>query len=151
MDVPYVWILLLKQLVLITADNSFRSPMLLHGQLLEDDLACGISSQTPHQPRSRRPNTSPFQLPAELVERIVNLRDQLHASGLGAGPATIAWHLHHHAGIATPTSRSTTTAGGVRHGGMRNGVSKLLTEESCSGWTCRTGVTSILFRPSPDP
>ena len=48
------------------------------------------------EPRSRRPNTSPSRLTNELVELVVNLRDQLHTAGLDAGPATIAWHLEHH-------------------------------------------------------
>ena len=48
------------------------------------------------QPRSRRPNTSPTRLTCGLVDRIVNLRDELDAAGLDAGPATIAWHLQHH-------------------------------------------------------
>lgn len=52
------------------------------------------------EPRSRRPNTSPTQLADDVIERIVNLRDQLAQSGLDAGPATIAWHLeHHHDGV----------------------------------------------------
>jgi transposase InsO family protein len=45
------------------------------------------------EPRSRRPKTSPRALPASTVERIVELRGELVAAGLDAGPATIAWHL----------------------------------------------------------
>ena len=48
------------------------------------------------EPRSRRPHTSPTQLPPTMVELITNLRQQLVAKGLDAGPETIAWHLHTH-------------------------------------------------------
>jgi transposase InsO family protein len=47
------------------------------------------------EPWSRRPKTSPRALPASTVERIVELRGELVAAGLDAGPATIAWHLDH--------------------------------------------------------
>ena len=53
------------------------------------------------EPRSRRPNSSPTRLTDELIELVVNLRDRLHAAGLDAGPATIAWHLEHHHGDIT--------------------------------------------------
>jgi transposase InsO family protein len=57
------------------------------------------------EPRSRRPNTSPTRLGDEIVQLVVNLRDQLHAAGLDAGPATIAWHLeHHHRGVVVSIS-----------------------------------------------
>ena len=46
--------------------------------------------------RSRRPHTSPTQLPPTMVELITNLRQQLVAKGLDAGPETIAWHLNTH-------------------------------------------------------
>ena len=45
------------------------------------------------EPRSRRPKTSPTAIDPDTVERIVNLRVELAAKGLDAGPATIAWHL----------------------------------------------------------
>ena len=45
------------------------------------------------EPRSRRPGTSPHQTAAATRERIVTLRRELSASGLDAGPITIAWHL----------------------------------------------------------
>ena len=50
---------------------------------------------TAFEPRSRRPTRSPTRLPGEVVDRIVNLRDELDQAGLDAGPATIAWHLEH--------------------------------------------------------
>jgi transposase InsO family protein len=43
--------------------------------------------------QSRRPNTNPRSTPAAVVERIVELRHELIARGLDAGPVTIRWHL----------------------------------------------------------
>ena len=57
------------------------------------------------QPRSRRPHSSPTAVVAEVVDLIVELRQKLTATGLDAGPDTIAWHLEHHHGIAV--SRAT--------------------------------------------
>ena len=48
------------------------------------------------EPRSRRPKTSPTAIPNEVIELIVELREKLTATGLDAGPDTIAWHLRHH-------------------------------------------------------
>jgi len=45
------------------------------------------------EPRSRRPHTSPQGTSDDVRGRIVALRTELAASGLDAGPATIAWHL----------------------------------------------------------
>lgn len=45
------------------------------------------------EPRTRAPRTSPHQASAEVRERIVQLRAELTANGLDAGPVTIAWHL----------------------------------------------------------
>ena len=67
--------------------------------------------------RSRRPKSSPRALPATTVALIVGLRAELTASGLDAGPDTIAWHLaqHHGLSVATSTiSRHLTRAGLVR-------------------------------------
>lgn len=57
------------------------------------------------EPRSRRPHTRPDATPLEIVELILELRRQLTAQGLDAGPDTIAWHLTHHHRITV--SRST--------------------------------------------
>ena len=54
-------------------------------------------------PRSRRPHTSPTRLPQITVELIVELREKLTSKGLDNGPATIAWHLHHHHGLTVST------------------------------------------------
>lgn len=59
---------------------------------------------TAFEPRSRRPRTSPNITPAEVVELIVALRDELARAGLDAGPATIRWHLAHHHGVPIATS-----------------------------------------------
>jgi transposase InsO family protein len=48
------------------------------------------------EPRSRRPHRSPTATPDTTVERIVQLRKTLLDAGHDAGPATLAWHLHHH-------------------------------------------------------
>ena len=48
---------------------------------------------TAFQARSRRPRTAPAAIPDETVELVVNLRAELSAQGLDAGPHTIAWHL----------------------------------------------------------
>ena len=45
------------------------------------------------EPRSRRPHTSPTRVSDVVNERIVNLRVDLSARGLDAGPTTIGWHL----------------------------------------------------------
>ncbi len=48
------------------------------------------------EPKSRRPKTSPTALDPAIVDLIVRIRKELTASGLDAGPDTIAWHLQHH-------------------------------------------------------
>jgi transposase InsO family protein len=45
------------------------------------------------EPRSRRPKTTPIATPQAVRERVIELRAQLTADGLDAGPHTIAWHL----------------------------------------------------------
>lgn len=73
------------------------------------------------EPRSRRPKTTPIAASDELRARVVELRLQLTADGLDAGPVTIAWHLEreglrtlststirrilHQAGLITPQPR----------------------------------------------
>ena len=56
------------------------------------------------EPRSRRPNTSPSRTDAAVVELICQLRRQLTAAGLDAGPDTIRWHLGRHHGIEVSAS-----------------------------------------------
>ena len=56
------------------------------------------------EPRSRRPNTSPSRTDAAVVELICQLRRQLTAAGLDAGPDTIRWHLSRHHGIEVSAS-----------------------------------------------
>jgi transposase InsO family protein len=66
------------------------------------------------EPRSRRPKTHPNATAPRTVELIVELRRQLVAQGLDAGPDTIAWHLatHHQVTVSPATiSRVLTRAG----------------------------------------
>ncbi len=63
------------------------------------------------EPRSRRPHTSPQRTSVAVRDRIVELRTELVARGLDAGPATIAWHLGRE-GLAPP---STSTIRRVLH------------------------------------
>ena len=66
------------------------------------------------EPRSRAPRTNPAQTPAEVCQRVIELRGQLSADGLDAGPVTIAWHLDRE-GLRAPApatiSRILTRAG----------------------------------------
>lgn len=58
-----------------------------------------IEGDAAFEPRSRRPRTSPTATPPEVVGLIVNLRVELTAEGLDAGPVTIRWHLQHRHGL----------------------------------------------------
>lgn len=66
------------------------------------------------EPRSRAPRTNPAQISGEICERVIELRVQLTANGLDAGPVTIAWHLERE-GLRAPApatiSRILTRAG----------------------------------------
>jgi transposase InsO family protein len=64
------------------------------------------------EPRSRRPRISPQRTSGAVRDRIVELRTDLVAHGLDAGPATIAWHLERE-GLAVP---STSTIRRILHG-----------------------------------
>jgi transposase InsO family protein len=73
------------------------------------------------EPRSRRPKTTPIATAQDVRVRVIELRVQLTADGLDAGPVTIAWHLEReghkppapatisrilkHAGLITPQPR----------------------------------------------
>jgi transposase InsO family protein len=54
-------------------------------------------------PRSRRPHSSPQRTSAKVRDRIVELRRDLVAYGLDAGPSTITWHLERE-GFAVPST-----------------------------------------------
>ena len=56
------------------------------------------------EPRSRRPHRSPTQIGDETTDRIVNLRLELTAVGLDAGPDTIRWHLEDRHAITVSVS-----------------------------------------------
>jgi transposase InsO family protein len=45
------------------------------------------------EPRSRRPKSNSARAPDEVRDRVINLRRELTAAGLDAGPETIRWHL----------------------------------------------------------
>jgi transposase InsO family protein len=55
-----------------------------------------VEGETAFEPRSRRPHTRPDATPANIVDLIIELREQLTADGLDAGADTIVWHLQHH-------------------------------------------------------
>jgi transposase InsO family protein len=55
------------------------------------------------EPRSRRPHRSPHEVSDEVRGRSVQLRIELTARGLDAGPATIAWHLERE-GLPVPST-----------------------------------------------
>lgn len=70
---------------------------------------------TAFEPRSRRPHTSPNATPTPTIKLIIELRQQLTAQGLDAGPDTIHWHLEHHHQItvSVPTISRTLTRSGL--------------------------------------
>lgn len=67
------------------------------------------------EPRSRRPLRSPTATSGEVAELIVNLRRELSAGGLDAGPVTIRWHLqrHHQVTVSVSTIRRHLVAAGL--------------------------------------
>jgi transposase InsO family protein len=56
------------------------------------------------EPRSRKPRTNPNQTPQPIRDLVIELRLQLRADGLDAGPVTIAWHLEQEGHRAPSTS-----------------------------------------------
>lgn len=64
------------------------------------------------EPRSRAPHSSPHRATDEVTDRVIQLRRELTANGLDAGPVTIAWHLEHE-GLTAP---STSTIRRILHG-----------------------------------
>ena len=67
------------------------------------------------EPRSRRPTRSPTKISNDVTSLIVNLRRELAASGLDAGPLTIRWHLqaHHQITVSVSTIRRRLVAAGL--------------------------------------
>ena len=55
-----------------------------------------VEGEAAFEPRSRRPKSSPFTTPHEVVELVLRLRKELTEQGLDAGAHTICWHLHQH-------------------------------------------------------
>lgn len=58
------------------------------------------------EPRSRRPGSSPRQMPVDIEDRIVRLRKELVDAGCDAGPATIRWHLRRQRVVPVPSEAS---------------------------------------------
>lgn len=67
------------------------------------------------EPRSRAAKSNPRATPSTVASRIVQLRQQLAADGLDAGPVTIAWHLEQegHPPPSTSTIRRILHAAGL--------------------------------------
>src|SRR5947209_18330924 len=67
------------------------------------------------EPRSRRPKTTPIATPETVRRRVIELRGQLTADGLDAGPVTIGWHLEREGlpGLSTSTIRRILHAAGL--------------------------------------
>jgi transposase InsO family protein len=67
------------------------------------------------EPRSRRPNTTPIATPETVRQRVIELRAQLTADGLDAGPVTIGWHLEREGlpALSTSTIRRILHAAGL--------------------------------------
>jgi transposase InsO family protein len=55
------------------------------------------------EPRSRRPKRSPIATSEDVRGRVIELRRELTADGLDAGPVTIAWHLEQE-GLSAPST-----------------------------------------------
>jgi transposase InsO family protein len=74
-----------------------------------------LEGEAAFEPRSRRPKSSPTRTSAQVVEWIVNLRVELAAAGLDAGPETIAWHLanRHQLTVSVSTIRRRLLAAGL--------------------------------------
>lgn len=54
-----------------------------------------VEGEAAFEPRSRRPRSSPSATPPDVVELIIQLREQLSEAGHDAGAETICWHLEH--------------------------------------------------------
>jgi len=81
------------------------------------------------EPRTRRPRSARTAIPFETVDLILEYRQKLTATGLDAGPDTIAWHLEHHhsltvsrATIARYLTKAGTPSAGDRDEGTHDRV-----------------------------
>jgi transposase InsO family protein len=74
-----------------------------------------VEGEAAFEPHSRRPHHSPTTLPPATVALIIDLRRQLTAQGLDAGPETIAWHLKtaHSIEVSPATIARKLTAAGL--------------------------------------
>ncbi len=103
---------LLKQLTVTAAATEYGiSRRQLH-RLLARARADGIDAI---EPRSKRPHSNPAATSDAVRDRILELRRQLTADGLDAGPVTIAWHLERegHRPPSTSTIRRILHAAGL--------------------------------------
>ena len=75
------------------------------------------------EPRPHRPNSSPHQVDHAVIDAILELREQLLAAGLDAGPHTI---LHHHAGRFEKTPSRVTIWRILKRNGLSTPMSALL-------------------------
>jgi transposase InsO family protein len=54
-----------------------------------------IEGEAAYLPRSRRPHSSPYATPPEIIDLVISIRQRLVRAGLDAGAETIGWHLAH--------------------------------------------------------
>jgi transposase InsO family protein len=69
------------------------------------------------EPRSRRLKSTPIATPENVRRRVIELRTQLTADGLDAGPHTIGWHLEQE-GLRAPAPATISRI--VGHAGLIN-------------------------------
>jgi transposase len=64
-----------------------------------------VEGDAAFEPRSRRPLHSLSKISDDITSLIVNLRRELTAAELDAGPSTIPWHLEHRHQITVSISK----------------------------------------------
>jgi transposase InsO family protein len=74
-----------------------------------------VEGDVAFESRSRRPLSSPTKISNDTTALIVNLRRELTAMGLDAGPQTIRWHLerHHETTVSISTIRRRLISAGL--------------------------------------
>src|SRR4051794_8334758 len=68
--------------------------------------------------RSRRPRSSPAQIPFVVQQQVVDVRNQLGDAGLDNGPGTIQWHLGRSGTVERVPSEATIYRILQRHGSI---------------------------------
>lgn len=101
-----------QQLTVTQASAQYRISRMHLYRLLARYRAGGLDAL---EPRPRAPKSNPQATPAPVRQRVIELRQQLTAGGLDAGPVTIAWHLEceGHRPPSTSTIRRILTAAGL--------------------------------------